>query len=666
MSDPREGKVLQGRYRLQSMLAEGGMGVVYKAERVGIGRPVVVKFLHAILHDKPGIVDRFEREARATARLNHPHCVALVDFGIDDGSPYLVMEYVEGKTLADLLDHGAVRPERAVAIVRQILAGLEHAHERGILHRDLKPANIMIVDTEGYTGDFVKILDFGLAKLAWPGEDKRDVTVEGIAIGTPGYMSPEQAAGVPSDRRSDIYCTGALLYHLVTGSKAFEGDDVRSILRRHREETPASPRALQPGVGISKQLEGIIERAMQRDPSKRYQTARDMMVALEGTAEAKIKVDTSAMGSKPTRPPSSPSGGDSTRAEAPSARGRSRRGRVSPLWIAVGALVGSVAAVMAIVYSPVGDYIRPHAHVALPEPTTVAAARPPSPTEPAAAHDSTSTTTTAAAPTAATPDLALTFAAVAAGDKSAVDPTKAAVDKSAVDPTKAAADKSAADPTKTAGDKTVEHPGAPADKTATAPAKAAGDKAAAGPAVASIDSDDDSDPPLTKANDGSNEDDRMPPEPIAAAARDAPAIHSVGDARALIRRGDADGALAGLYRLRRARPTPSASKSSEIATLIGDLYFERKWWTDAMREYRFAIALDGRARKAEPLVSNSVHALADRATYPRARRLLIDYVGKGAAPALKRAAKSGTPPTLRRRAKSVLSTIESKSYRTRR
>ncbi len=648
MSDPREGKVLQGRYRLQSMLAEGGMGVVYKAERVGIGRPVVVKFLHAILHDKPGIVDRFEREARATARLNHPHCVALVDFGIDDGSPYLVMEYVEGKTLADLLDHGAVRPERAVAIVRQILAGLEHAHERGILHRDLKPANIMIVETEGYSGDFVKILDFGLAKLAWPGEDKRDVTVEGIAIGTPGYMSPEQAAGVPSDRRSDIYCTGALLYHLVTGSKAFEGDDVRSILRRHREETPRSPRALQPGVGISKQLEGIIERAMQRDPSKRYQTARDMMVALEGTAEAKIKVDTSALSASSPRLPSVQNGADSTRAEAPSARGRVRRStRVSPLWIAVGALVGSAVAVVAIAYSPLGDWIHPRTHVAPVEPTN----GPPVTPEPshAAAENG---ETTPAAPTM--PDAATAPAAPATADK-------AAVAKSAPT-TPPATDDKAADSAKTGDKAAAESPGANGDKTAALVAKAA---EKSGPAVASTEGDDDTDPPLTKATDGSNEDDRTPPEPVAP-THDAPAIRNIGDARALVRRGDTDGALAGLYRLRRSRPTPSASKSSEIAALIGDLYFERKWWTDAMREYRFAIALDGRARKAEPLVGNSVHALADRGTYPRARRLLLDYVGKGAVPALKRAVKSGTTPTLRRRAKSVLSTIESKSYRMRR
>src|SRR5262245_50882104 len=348
MADRREGKTLQGRYRIVSLLAEGGMGVVYKGERVGIGRPVVVKFLHAVLSDKPGIVDRFEREARATARLNHPNCVALVDFGIDEGAPYLVMEYVEGKTLADLLDHGAVPPERAVEIVRQILSGLEHAHVRGILHRDLKPANVMIIEAEGFPGDFVKILDFGLAKLAWPGDDNRDVTVEGIAIGTPGYMSPEQAAGVPSDRRSDIYCAGALLYHLVTGTKVFEGDDVRSVLRRHREETPASPREVKPGAGISEKLEDVLLRAMQRDPTKRYQTAKEMAKALLATPEAKRRPDVSTMASGPPRlpgvaPPPTPSE-DATRAEAPSSRARARKRSGAPAALLLGIVVGSAAA----------------------------------------------------------------------------------------------------------------------------------------------------------------------------------------------------------------------------------------------------------------------------------------------------------------------------------
>ncbi|MGZ3426330.1 MAG: protein kinase domain-containing protein [Polyangia bacterium] len=594
MADPREGKVLQGRYRILSLLAEGGMGVVYKGERVGIGRPVVVKFLHAVLSDKPGIVDRFEREARATARLNHPNCVALVDFGIDEGAPYLVMEYVEGKTLADLLDHGAVRPERAVEIARQILAGLEHAHERGILHRDLKPANVMIVDCEGYPGDFVKILDFGLAKLAWPGEDKRDVTVEGIAIGTPGYMSPEQAAGVPSDRRSDIYCTGALLYHLVTGSKAFEGDDVRSVLRRHREETPASPREIKPGAGISKALEETLYRAMQRDPGKRYQHAQEMAAALRETPEFKRRWQADDAGQSSPRsssspPPTPPS--DATRAEGPAGRRARKRSGAPAVWAFIGVVAGSVAAVAAVAYSPLGDYVRP---------------RPEPPVKPEPLVKT--------APVArAVPDMMVAAAR-------------------------------------------------PPQDLATAPAVAAHVPDAGAAVVANEEAEDDDTP--AKADDGSNENDRAPPpESASVQNRVAPSVRSINDAKALIRKGDLDGALAGLYKLRHGKPTPSSSKASEIATLIGDLYFDKKWWTDALREYRFAITLDARAKRNEILVTNSVHALAERATYARARRLLLDYVGRGAAPALKRAARSGSTPLLRRRAQKVLATLESKSYR---
>jgi len=610
MADPREGKVLQGRYRILSLLAEGGMGVVYKGERVGIGRPVVIKFLHAVLSDKPGIVDRFEREARATARLNHPNCVALVDFGIDEGAPYLVMEYVEGKTLADLLDHGPVKPERAIEISKQILAGLEHAHERGILHRDLKPANVMIVEVEGYPGDFVKILDFGLAKLAWPGEDKRDVTVEGIAIGTPGYMSPEQAAGVPSDRRSDIYCAGALLYHLVTGNKIFEGDDVREVLRRHREETPASPRALKPAAGISEELEDVLYRAMQRDPGKRYQHAREMAAALRNTPEMQI-------GSRDNRPPPLPgvrtptSSGDATRADAPASRRRNGSSS-SATWAVVGVIVGCVAAVAALVYSPLGEYVHPRqaSRVTPIEPVTHAPKQVTAPP-----HET------------AKPKPIIVAAPADLGEAATVAAT--------------AADLAVA-PAATAR--------VPDSGTATA---------------ANEDNEDDDTP--AKADDGSNENDRAPaPESAAVQNRPAPSVRNISDARALMRKGDTDGALAGLYRLRHAKPSPSSSKASEIATLIGDLYFDKKWWTDGLREYRFAITVDARAKKNDLLLGNSVRALGDHNTFARARRLLLDYVGRGAIPALKRAAKSGATPQLRRRAQKVLATLESKSYRSHR
>jgi serine/threonine-protein kinase len=521
------------------------------------------------------------------------------------------MEYVEGKTLADLLDHGPVKPERAIEISKQVLAGLEHAHERGILHRDLKPANVMIVEVEGYPGDFVKILDFGLAKLAWPGEDKRDVTVEGIAIGTPGYMSPEQAAGVPSDRRSDIYCAGALLYHLVTGNKIFEGDDVREVLRRHREETPASPRALKPAAGISEELEDVLYRAMQRDPGKRYQHAREMAAALRNTPEMEVR------SSRDNRPPPLPGvrtptpSGEATRADAPASR-RRKGSSSSATWAVVGIVVGSVAAVAAVVYSPLGDYVHP---------------RQGSRVTPIAPVTQTTKHVTATPHETAKPK-----------------------------PVIVAAPPDLAEPA------TVAAP--PAD-LAVAPAATARVPDSGTTTAANDDNEDDDTP--AKADDGSNENDRAPaPESASVQNHPAPSVRNISDARALMRKGDTDGALAGLYRLRHAKPAPSSSKASEIATLIGDLYFDKKWWTDGLREYRFAITVDARAKRNDLLLTNSVRALGDHNTFARARRLILDYVGRGAVPALKRAAKSGATPQLRRRAQKVLATLESKSYRSHR
>lgn len=624
MSDPREGKVLQGRYRLVSLLAEGGMGVVWRGERVGIGRPVVVKFLHAVLSDKPGIIDRFEREARATARLNHPNCVALVDFGIDEEAPYLVVEYVEGETLADLLDHGPVPPARAVHIARQILAGLEHAHERGILHRDLKPANVMIVKVEGYSGDFVKILDFGLAKLAWPGEDKRDVTVEGIAIGTPGYMSPEQAAGVPSDQRSDIYCAGALLYHLVTGSKVFDGDDVRSVLRRHREETPPSPREVQPTAGISKQLELVIERAMRRDPNKRFQSAGDMAAALDVTPEAR------KAGRRAT------SAVDVTVAEAPRSRARRRAGGRRLIWF--GSSLVLATALIALGYA----CLWPRRSAATLPPVVAPAVAPrESAPHPVPAHE-----LARLADLAAKPDAASTALAVAPPDGAALS--------TAVAPVPAAP-----------GAATVVAP--PAVPLAGEGTKADVDSGTiAGERRTVVDAGsgavEEEEPEGAAKDDGSSENDHAePPPPAAVTPQAAPTVHNLAGVRALLKHGDAEAALAALLRLRKLKQPPA--RASEMARLIGNLYFDRRWWTDGLREYRFAITLDTRARQSATLIDNSVHALTERTTYPRARRLILDYIGRGAMPSLRRASRSGQPPVLRRRAQSLLEALGSKSYR---
>jgi len=196
------------------------MGVVYRGERVELGRPVAVKFLHPWIAAQQAFRARFETEARAMSRLSHPNCVSVIDFGVE-GAPYLVMDYVTGPTLRKVLDGGPIAPARAIAITRQLLAGVAHAHAQGIIHRDLKPDNLILADADGLP-DHVRILDFGLAKL----RDGPAMT-SGLAIGTPSYMSPEQT-GAPGeiDGRTDIYAIGVVLHEMLAGKKPFVSDKV--------------------------------------------------------------------------------------------------------------------------------------------------------------------------------------------------------------------------------------------------------------------------------------------------------------------------------------------------------------------------------------------------------------------------------------------------------
>ncbi len=278
--DPRIGQVLQGRYRILERVAAGAMGVVYRGERVELARPVAVKFLHPWIAAQQAFRMRFETEARAMSRLGHPNCVSVIDFGIE-GSPYVVMDFVAGSTLRELLGRGRLPPARAVAIARQLLAGVAHAHEQGIIHRDLKPENLILGDTAGLT-DHVRILDFGLAKL----RDGPAMT-SGLAIGTPSYMSPEQT-GAPGeiDGRTDIYAVGVLLFEMLAGRKPFVSDKVAEILLMHRDSPPPSVRATVPEAAISGALEGVIYRALAKTPETRFQTAAEFAQALDQVPEA--------------------------------------------------------------------------------------------------------------------------------------------------------------------------------------------------------------------------------------------------------------------------------------------------------------------------------------------------------------------------------------------
>ena len=282
MADERIGAVLGDRYRIISWIASGSMGEIYRAERLQLGRSVAIKVLRAPLADNDRFIQRFEVEARALSRLSHPNCVSIIDFGFA-GAPYLVMDFIHGRTLRDLIQSVSLEPRRALHIFRQVLAALAHAHGHGIVHRDVKPGNAMLTEATG-TGDFVRILDFGLARLASAALET-DVSGSAKVAGTPFYISPEQAKGQQGDVRSDIYSAGVLLYEMLAGKKPFDSEDMLEVFRMHFEQEPPPLR----GAGdreLSEQLEAAVHTAMAKDPDRRFQSALEFAEALDGTPEA--------------------------------------------------------------------------------------------------------------------------------------------------------------------------------------------------------------------------------------------------------------------------------------------------------------------------------------------------------------------------------------------
>ena len=266
-----------GPYEIVSPLGAGGMGEVYRARDPRLGRDVAVKILPDALADDPEHLNRFEREARAVAALSHPNVLAIFDVG-DGEVPFLVTELLEGETLRPLLDRGALSARKAVDLGMQLVAGLAAAHDRGLVHRDLKPANVFVT-----TGGQVKILDFGLARevgaLSGPAEAiTRPQTVRGTVLGTLGYMAPEQLRGLDADTRSDIFACGAILYEMLTGRRAFRGESPADTIGAILKDPPAS---LQFPPGTPPALASLVRRSLEKDPSLRYQSARELLSALE-------------------------------------------------------------------------------------------------------------------------------------------------------------------------------------------------------------------------------------------------------------------------------------------------------------------------------------------------------------------------------------------------
>jgi eukaryotic-like serine/threonine-protein kinase len=260
------GHTYSDRYEVLSLVARGGMAEVYLARDHMLDRQVAIKVLSGEFARDPSFVERFRREARAAANLNHPNIVSVYDWGEEDSAYFIVMEYVEGVTLRDLLvRNGPLEPGRAAAIVGDIAAGLGFAHEKGVVHRDVKPGNVLITSS-----GTVKVTDFGIARAGV----SDSLTQTGAVMGTAVYFSPEQAQGLPTDGRSDLYSLGVVLYESVTGYPPFGGDSPVSIAYKHVRETPVPPTALRPDLGP--ELETIILTLLAKDPDDRYHTADDL------------------------------------------------------------------------------------------------------------------------------------------------------------------------------------------------------------------------------------------------------------------------------------------------------------------------------------------------------------------------------------------------------
>lgn len=276
--------MIDGRYRRVRDLGRGGLGEVFEAEDTRTGKHVAIKQMLPQFRALDGAAQRFEREAQAGGFTRHPNLVDVSELGrLDDGSLYLVMELVDGLPLGKVIDGKPLAARRAIALVRNALVGLRHAHQMGLVHRDLKPDNLMV--TTGPAGETVKILDFGMVKLMGIAESmlgSAKLTETGIVFGTPLYIAPEQAQGRPVDARADLYAMTVILFETLTGQTPFGGKDAREAMVHHVNTPP--PTLFSTGVPVPAKLEGVVAKGLKKQPKDRWADAAEMIADLDAAS----------------------------------------------------------------------------------------------------------------------------------------------------------------------------------------------------------------------------------------------------------------------------------------------------------------------------------------------------------------------------------------------
>jgi len=340
--DPELGHEFGGRYRLLRILGQGGLGVVYEAVQQGLGRKVAIKVLRDEVSKNATVLQRFRQEAKSASLIGHENIVDIIDFGETAyGAPYLVMEMLHGEDLAHRLKReGSLSADRILSIAQQCCRALSVTHEKGIVHRDMKPENIFLVERDSHP-DFVKIVDFGIAKmndLEQPGEPGRKLTKTGMIFGTPEYMSPEQAAGKPSDHRVDIYAMGIILFEMITGRVPFVGDSFMAVLTQHLLEPVPNMSDVNPAVKISPEFEAIVQRALQKHPDHRFQSMSELADAIQSVMDGQPITFSEPVESGALVPSLSPPAETAFSMRTTEAKTRSQGSRLGWLWVLLASL----------------------------------------------------------------------------------------------------------------------------------------------------------------------------------------------------------------------------------------------------------------------------------------------------------------------------------------